>query len=206
MDVHRDGYTWAGAYIDPDSFVTAGGTDTIERWDMSGARPNEDIKLRGPNALRVTDLVASRDGVIAAAVRDFNGDDATGGAIVFIDGESGDPISTFRLRGEAFSPDGNVLAAGTVAGEVALMEAGTGEPIGDRLPEQRDWVNSLAFDPEGTSLLAASDDGSILVLPSVAWTDDVELLAVHLCAAGGRNLTEAEWNDLIQFVPYRPTC
>ncbi len=138
------------------------------------------------------------------AIGNFRGD------VVVLSVESREPEFELTLgdgvQSVAFSPDGNVLAAGTVAGEVALFEASTGEVIGDRLPEQRDWVNSLAFDPEGTSLVAASDDGSILVLPSVAWSDDVELLAEHLCSAAGRNLTEAEWKDLIPFAQYRATC
>ena len=138
------------------------------------------------------------------AIGNFRGD------VVLMNVESLEPEIELSLgdgvQSVAFSPDGSVFAAGTVAGEVVLMDADTGEPIGDRLPEQRDWVNSLAFDPEGSSLLAASEDGSILVLPSVAWTDDVDLLADHLCSAAGRNLTEAEWSDLIPFARYRSTC
>ena len=56
------------------------------------------------------------------------------------------------VQSVAFSPSGEVLAAGTTAGEVLLFDAATGDSIGDRLPEQRDWVNSLAFAPDGDKL------------------------------------------------------
>jgi WD40 repeat protein len=106
----------------------------------------------------------------------------------------------------AFSPDGEVLAAGTTKGETRLFDASSGDALGGPLPEQRDWVNSVAFGPDGSLLAAGSEDGSILMLPSFVWSDDVAVLEEHLCGAAGRNLTRAEWSELVPFEPYHRTC
>jgi WD40 repeat protein len=106
----------------------------------------------------------------------------------------------------AFSPDGSVLAVGTEAGELRLVDVMTGQPVGGPVSGQRDWVNSVAFSPDGETLVAGSQDGSIALVPSTAWTDDLALLAETLCSVAGRGMTEAEWNDFVDFKPYDAGC
>ncbi len=101
----------------------------------------------------------------------------------------GKPLST-PLRGPlegfanfvssvAFSPDGQTLAAGTIAG-VQLWDISTGQPVGEPLVHQTDpaksvtpawshrglvgssgYVTSVAFSPDGKIVGSGNDDGTI---------------------------------------------
>ena len=51
-----------------------------------------------------------------------------------------------------------------------------------------------------------SEDGSIVVVPSLAWTDDVGTLTDHLCAAAGRNLSPTELGTYVPGTAIEPTC
>lgn len=58
-----------------------------------------------------------------------------------------------------FSPDGDLLAAGTV-GEVLLYDAGSGNELA-RLKAGADPVNSLAFSPDGSAFLTCDTGGYV---------------------------------------------
>src|SRR5690606_38330219 len=81
----------------------------------------------------------------------------------------------------AFSPDGTLIASGQVrgwsedsaAGNVRLWKAETGELSAD-LDAPLWSVNTLSFSPDGSQLLAVSEDG-ILQLWDVASQNRVEL-------------------------------
>jgi WD40 repeat protein len=60
----------------------------------------------------------------------------------------------------SFSPDGRILAAGTVAGVIELWDVATGQ----RQAELREHFASawaLAFSPDGKSLVSGSVDGAL---------------------------------------------
>ncbi|MEH1818147.1 MAG: NB-ARC domain-containing protein [Nostoc sp.] len=60
----------------------------------------------------------------------------------------------------AFSPDGKILAAGGVAGEVQLWQVADGKPL-LRWKAHSSWIISLAFSPNGQILATGSDDQSV---------------------------------------------
>lgn len=60
----------------------------------------------------------------------------------------------------AFSPDGRILAAGGVAGEVQLWQVADGKPL-SRWKAHSSWIISLAFSPNGQILATGSDDQSV---------------------------------------------
>jgi WD40 repeat protein len=72
----------------------------------------------------------------------------------------------------AFAPGSQILAAGGCAqvrdqyfcerGEVRLWHAGTGQPLGDPLVGHQDWVLSLAFSPDGETLISGGADDAML--------------------------------------------
>jgi WD40 repeat protein len=60
----------------------------------------------------------------------------------------------------AFSPHGDLLAAGTATGEIRLWHAASGLPL-RTLRGHPDWVWSVAFSPDGRTLASGSDDQTI---------------------------------------------
>jgi len=62
----------------------------------------------------------------------------------------------------AYSPDGNLLAMGTVDGSVLLLDASSGEPVTAPLSGLSSEVLSLAFSPDGHFLAAGDNNGLVL--------------------------------------------
>ena len=113
---------------------------------------------------------------------------------------------TKPLSGRAF-PEADVggeRAFGDFGGRVTVWDPTSRELLLDL--ELEDGAQSVAFSPDGSLLAAASEDGSILMLEPILWSDDIGMLSEHLGAAAGRNHTKEEWNDLVEFEPHRATC
>ena len=64
--------------------------------------------------------------------------------------------------GLAYSPDGQLLATGTVDRSVLLLDASSGEPVAAPLTGLSSEVLSLAFSPDGHSLMAGDNSGLVL--------------------------------------------
>ncbi|MEV6347635.1 hypothetical protein [Actinoplanes sp. NPDC051851] len=62
----------------------------------------------------------------------------------------------------AVSPDGTILAAGTRAGSIALLDAGSGAPLA-ALATPDAPVTALAFGPDGRTLAGGDTDGDVLL-------------------------------------------
>lgn len=106
----------------------------------------------------------------------------------------------------AISPDRSIVAAGTESGAVVFHRADTLQRIGEAIHSQSDWVNGLAFSLDAQGLSAGSEDGSVVMLDRLAWTDDIDYLRERLCAVAGRNLTSEGWASLLPDQAYRATC
>lgn len=75
----------------------------------------------------------------------------------------------------AFSPDGRILSAGCLLGDIHLWTAATGEPVcptlqtSSRNPEAKSWlfqprftaVDSIGFSPDGSLILSGQQDGAV---------------------------------------------
>jgi predicted NACHT family NTPase len=57
----------------------------------------------------------------------------------------------------AFSPNGELLAAGTANGEIRLWQVPSGTPL-PTCQGHTDWVRSVAFSPDGMSVASSSND------------------------------------------------
>jgi WD40 repeat protein len=64
------------------------------------------------------------------------------------------------IRSVAFSPDGEIVAAGTGTNMIELWDLVSNHPA-EALNEHTDAVNSVAFSPDGHTLVSASSDKTV---------------------------------------------
>ena len=74
----------------------------------------------------------------------------------------------------AFSPDGLMLAAGTHAGRVQLIDTSLHEVIRE-LPPATDSVDALAFSPDAEFLVSVLHDGSLAVWRTPTWGTPIRI-------------------------------
>jgi WD40 repeat protein len=102
----------------------------------------------------------------------------------------------------AMSPDGALLAVGTVNGMVRLYDTSDYQPAGAALVTQS-TVRSVAFNRTGRQLAAGLQNGAVQ-LWDIAYTTDT---AATVCAKAGRSLSKEEWNTEIPAGPaYQHIC
>ncbi|KAB2675104.1 MAG: protein kinase [Verrucomicrobia bacterium] len=107
-----------------------------------------------------------------------------------------------RITHVAFSPDGKRLATATMAYEVVVRDARTGEPIIPPLKHSR-WVQQAVFSPDGRWIASASSDGTARVWDAatgVPVTPPLKHGGEVFCVAfdpGGRRLATAGDSGLI---------
>jgi WD40 repeat protein len=107
-----------------------------------------------------------------------------------------------EVRSLAFTPDGAILASGSVDQTIRLWSIERPEESPVIIFGLSEWVRALAISPDGAVLAAAATDGRIRLL-----VPDSDALAARVCEHVIRNLSEAEWVELVGSDPeYRATC
>jgi len=104
----------------------------------------------------------------------------------------------------AFSADGTLLAVSSVGASVpgiSLWDVARRERMGQPFRWQGGRAFSLAFSPNGKTLLATTEDRGL-----VSWDVDPASWRRRACEIANRNLTYDEWTRFMGEEPYRATC
>jgi WD40 repeat protein len=161
----------------------------IDVWDAQSGRELFSPRVDG----NATSIEFSPDGrLLGAGTED--------GRVVLWDARGGNPVgspirvATNRIATISFSPDNRLLVASSTDQTVILVDLESRKRIGASFPIDESSVPVARFAPNG--------DVVIDYLPNTAqWPADLRTWVRFGCPVAGRDLTRAEWNDLL---PNRP--
>jgi WD40 repeat protein len=127
------------------------------------------------------------------------------GNVVIVDAATGEQSPVVhahngRVVGISFAPDEATYVTSGSDGSVKLWDTGTLRPLGSVQPLGADRVVRATFVDE-TRVLIYYDTGEIF-----EWDPRPEAWEAYACHVAGRNLSQAEWAELLPDRPYRSTC
>jgi WD40 repeat protein len=190
-----------GLYFSPDGRELAAlgcceSSSTIEVWD---ARSGADLfrpRLDG----QATSIAFSPDGrVLGAGTAD--------GKIMLWDAHAGTPLGSPIVVGGAtgainpisFSPDGRLLGASSGDKRTTLWDLRSRQRLGDTFPVEPGWFTIAYFAPGGEFVVENP-------WHTAMWPTDLRTWIDFACQVAGRDLTRAEWADLLPNRPYQHVC
>jgi WD40 repeat protein len=167
---------------------------TVVAWDArSGAQ-----RLRVPASDQASSFAISPDSRLVAA-------GSTGGRVRLWDVRTGRPRgAATKVAGAwvgqvAFSPDGRMLAVGAYDGTATVWDLRTRTRLGDAFPVVRGLAPQVTFKPDGRLIVGE-------FVSAIEWPLDRPTLQRFTCQVAGRDITRAEWEDVLPNQPYRPVC
>jgi WD40 repeat protein len=99
-----------------------------------------------------------------------------------------------------FEPSGSELATTSTDGNVRMWDRATGKLVGEPIPSA-DTGGRGAFFPNGGRIVAVFGSGR-----GVVWNVDPAAWRRQACRLAHRNLTRAEWRDVLPQRRYRAVC
>ena len=118
----------------------------------------------------------------------------------------------FYTMNVAFSADSRLLASvhciekdeiGLMCAhlKIVLWDIASRQPLGLPFTWKTGYIRSLFFNPQGTSLISSTYEGTLL-----QWDLDPQSWIGRACDIVRRNFTQDEWKQYFSTEPYRLTC
>jgi WD40 repeat protein len=167
---------------------------TVVAWS---ARSGEQ-RLRVPAADHAYTFALSPDSRVVAA-------GSAGGRVRLWDLRTGRPRgAAIKVAGAdiiqlAISPDGRLLAVGAGNGTAAVWDLRTRTRLGEEFPDVKHPAPGVAFKPDGRLIVGE-------LVSAIEWPLDRPTLQRFACGVAGRDITRAEWEDVLPNQPYRRVC
>jgi WD40 repeat protein len=108
-------------------------------------------------------------------------------------------VSTAAIVQVSFSPDGNTIVASSHDQSTTLWDLRSRTQIGGSFPERPNVITSPLFEPNGELLIEYLADAA-------QWPMNVRAWERYACQVSGRNLTRAEWRDILPNRSYMRVC
>ncbi len=170
-------------------------TSTLVAWNTRTGRTLFTLKRSGGAVVDVFD-VSPDSHLLAVGMSD--------GKLGFLDARTGDQAAS-SLQAAAgaivtisFSPDGRSIAIGAADNTVSVWDLGSRKRLGNPFDYPELFPLAL-FEPDGRLLILVQGN-------AVQWPMSVRTWEQFGCRAAGRDLTRAEWRDLLPNRAYRPIC
>ena len=164
----------------------------IEVWDARSGERELSVAVDGYAA----NLAFSPDGRLLAA-------GTNGGKVLLLDAQDGErlgppiEVGKHEINPVSFSPDGRLLAANSGDETATVWDLASRKRLGTTFPACR--VFAAQFAPDGDLVIAYSED-------TVKWPMDPRKWMRFACQVAGRDLTPAEWSDVLPDREYRRVC
>ena len=193
--------------------ATGGGGGSVHLYDLTQSDPTSDydrlldVENTNQNALS---LDFSPDNHWLAAGVNLGNDEKPIYTVQLFNLESADPASDpisllghlRRIRSVDFNKDSKWLATGGDEGTIFLWDLTSPSPAGNPLQlHGRNQILKLIFSPDKKTIATANQDGILRL-----WPYSAQELIDLACRTSGRNMTLAEWQQMLPDQPYRKTC
>ncbi len=128
-----------------------------------------------------------------------------GGQLLLLDPRTGHQsapplqVATGEVAGVSFSPSGQTVAVASQDHTASVWNVRARARLGDTFGPYAGTVPEAVFESNGRLLIN-------LLSAGIEWPMDVTTWERFACRAAGRDLTRAEWHDLLPSRPYRPVC
>jgi len=166
---------------------------TIEVWDARSGK--ESFRPRAAGS--ATSIAFSPDGRLGAGTGD--------GKLLRWDLRHGKPvgaplqIAAAPLDPISFSADGRLLVASALDGTQTLWDLRARRRLGKSFPARSGGDAAAHFTPHGDVVIEYLGEGAI-------WPTDPRVWQRYACQVAGRDLTRAEWSDVLPDRNYRRVC
>jgi WD40 repeat protein len=108
-------------------------------------------------------------------------------------------VATASIAAMSFSPNGKQLAVSSTDESTTLWNLGSRKEVGDSFPSRPLVIPVPVFERNGRLLIDYLADAA-------QWPMNVGAWERFACSVAGRNLTRAEWRDVLPNRSYRRVC